>query len=651
MRQHSPRAFSAKQRNSDPKFPYVPLLIVCLSLPCSAAPPTQAGSPLESARIREIALLLPAKPAGFGSPISDRVTWESLARNPTFAQVISNAEGMLSKPVPALPDDLYLDYSRTGNRDRCQKVLFERAGRLSTLALAEALEQRGRFIQPLKETISALCLERTWVYPAHDGKLNNFYGRTVEMDLRATAVAWDLATVDHLLGDKLAPETRRLIRENVSRRVLQPFRDMVEQRRPEIYWMRATHNWNAVCLAGVTGAALALLDDPQERAWHIAAAEYYIRFFLSGFTPDGYCSEGVGYWNYGFGHFIMLGEAIRQATTNRVDLLADPGAFQPALYSLHAEILNGIFPTISDCHPGSRPDPQMVRYICERFGLDRPAADQADFVKVSGGLVPTLMFSFLPSRLPVIHRGTVVAESPLRTWFKDGGVLICRSTAGATFPFGAVLKGGNNAEHHNHNDVGSFSIVAGKAMVICDPGSEVYTARTFSSHRYDSKVLSSYGHAVPRVAGQLQHAGADARAIVLRADFTDQADTLALDLRSAYKVPELEKLERTFVFQREDQTTLSVRDEVSFTAPSSFETALITWGKWKNISPTELQIEDEGGAVRVRIDTGGKAFEMQSETLDEDVPTKKKPVRISIALKSPVKGAMVTMTFRAVATK
>jgi len=30
-----------------------------------------------------------------------------------------------------------------------------------------------------------------------------------------------------------------------------------------------------------------------------AAAEKYVENFLAGFTPDGYCSEGLGYWNYG----------------------------------------------------------------------------------------------------------------------------------------------------------------------------------------------------------------------------------------------------------------------------------------------------------------------------------------------------------------
>jgi hypothetical protein len=204
---------------------------------------------IDPARVQQIAGWLPPKAAGFGWPISDRAVWAGLAQNPTFASVVSNAQVYVKEGVPALPDELYLDYSKTGNRDRCQKVQFARSARLVAFTLAECFENKERFLRPLTETIEAVCQERTWVYPAHDGKLNNFYGRTVEMDLRATAVAWELGMVDYLLADKLASATRQLIRENVQRRVLQPYRDMVEGRRPEIHWLRATHNWNAVCPA------------------------------------------------------------------------------------------------------------------------------------------------------------------------------------------------------------------------------------------------------------------------------------------------------------------------------------------------------------------------------------------------------------------
>jgi hypothetical protein len=177
---------------------------------------------IEAARIRTIAATLPQIPAGLGRPATDRAAWAAHTNSPELAGVMESAEKFSKQPLSALPDDLYLDYSRTGNRNRGQAVMFERNNRITALTLAECVEHRGRFVPALVETIRALCAERTWMYPAHDGKLNNFYGRTVDIDLRVAAVAWELATADYLLQDELPEEVRQLIRDNVRRRVLQP---------------------------------------------------------------------------------------------------------------------------------------------------------------------------------------------------------------------------------------------------------------------------------------------------------------------------------------------------------------------------------------------------------------------------------------------
>jgi hypothetical protein len=626
--------------------PVVPLTIgTLLAFACcrDTQAATAANIVIPPARVAEIAAMLPAKPAGFGRPISDRTAWEKIAKLPTFADTVAKVEKAAAAKLLPQPDELFLDYSRTGNRDHWQEVAFNRRGRVAAFTLAECFENRGRFLPPLEETISALCAEKTWVYPAHDGQLDNFNGRTTVPDLGAVFVAMELADADYVLGDRLRLETRRLIRENVRRRVLGPFRDMVEGRQTQAFWMRATHNWNAVCVGSITAAALALEDTPADRAFYLAAAERYIRFFLAGFTPDGYCSEGIGYWNYGFGHYILLSEAVRQATGGKLDLMADAAATQPALFCVRSEILNGIYPTIADCHPGEQPNAQFLSYVCRRFDLDLPADRAKPLAGYNRGLGTTLMLSFLEEPLPVAQRTDSARSSPLRTWFSDGGVLICRPAAGAPAKFAAALKGGHNAENHNHNDVGSFSVVAGKAMVICDPGGEVYTARTFGSRRYDSKVLNSWGHAVPVIAGQLQKTGADARARVLKTEFTEAQDTLALDIRSAYQVKELEKLERTFEFRRGTAPSLTVRDEVAFSQPQSLESALITWGKWEQTGERELVIRDGDDAVRVTIDTGGQAFRIKGETIDENVSSKRKPVRIGIALEAAVPKAVVTL--------
>ena len=598
-----------------------------------------AAEAIDAARIKEIAAMLPAQPAGIGRPISDRAAWKKLAQRPWTAETLKAAEAAAATE-PANPDELYLDYSKTGNRDRWQKVAFAQRTRLTALVLAEGIENKGRFLPAIEKTIAAICKERTWVFSAHDGRLVNWNGTLVEIDLGAAMTAWDMATFSQILGDKLAPETRQLVSREVERRVLTPFRDMVQGRRGNAGWMTVTNNWNAVCLAGVTGAALATIEKPEDRALYVAAAEHYIRYFLKGFTPDGYCSEGLGYWNYGFGNFVMLAETVRQSTGGKLDLMALPQAAGPSMFALQSEIISDIYPSIADCAPGTLPSAPLVAYVSRRFGLGNPPAG---FEKPSRVGYYTIFYEFLPADLPPVTSAKIKPTVGLRTWFADGGVLICRPDAAAG-AFAACLKGGHNAEHHNHNDVGSFSVISGKTLLICDPGSEIYTARTFSGKRYDSDVLNSFGHAVPVVAGKLQRPGADARAKILRDEMTDAQDTLAMDIASAYPVPALKRLERTFTYRRGNAPSLVVRDDVEFAKPDGFETALVTWGKWEKLSETEFRISEGGDAIRVAIDTGGRPFEITDNVLEADVHTKTHAHRVGIALKSPVDKASVTLT-------
>lgn len=87
------------------------------------------------------------------------------------------------------------------------------------------MENQGCFLAPLEEIIAAVCEEKTWVLPVHDRALDNLKGRNVTIDLGSSALAWEIATADALIGDKLSPETHRLIRENLERRNFAPFRN------------------------------------------------------------------------------------------------------------------------------------------------------------------------------------------------------------------------------------------------------------------------------------------------------------------------------------------------------------------------------------------------------------------------------------------
>jgi hypothetical protein len=407
--------------------------------------------------------------------------------------------------------------------------------------------------------------------------------------------------------------------------------------------LTTTSNWNAVCLAGVTGTALPLVESRADRALFVAAAEAYSQNFLRGFTPDGYCTEGLGYWNYGFGHYLLLAETIHQTTAGRLDLLARPEVRAPATFPCRIEILEGAYPAFADCSVTAKPDARAMHMISRRFGLGLRRWDEVDTAAPHGALFEVMVCSFPNSVSALPPAAASTARPDIRSWFDQAGILVCRPAAESACRLAVALKGGHNAEHHNHNDLGAYVVVVGNKPVLVDPGTEVYTARTFSNRRYESKVLNSYGHPVPVIGGKLQRPGAEARAKVLRSEFSEMTDVLALELSSAYDVPELRRLVRTFVYSRTGAGSLTVTDDCDCAAPQAIGTALITFADCKTLGPGVLKIGDDKAAVRVEIEAAGLEFEVQTEELREDTRTPRLPTRIGMDLKQPVRTAAVTV--------
>ncbi|MDH7570579.1 MAG: hypothetical protein QHJ73_13440, partial [Armatimonadota bacterium] len=166
--------------------PYLFLAIAPLVLPACTAAPEKA---VDDARAAEIAAMLPEHPAGVGRPAADRAFWNRLAALPEYRALVARAERLLTEPLPPYDEELYLEFSRNGNRTRYQNAEGRRRGRLTPLVLAECVENKGRFVKAFEELVESLAAERTWVLPAHDARLTNFHGTAIDIDLASSALA------------------------------------------------------------------------------------------------------------------------------------------------------------------------------------------------------------------------------------------------------------------------------------------------------------------------------------------------------------------------------------------------------------------------------------------------------------------------------
>jgi hypothetical protein len=609
------------------------LLLTFTVLPDSNAARPAAGLP-DTNRVATLTTLVGPSPFALGPTLSDRAAWEKLAALDASKYAVTAAAKLLKSPLPDTTDDLYLEFSRIGNRGRYQGVYGERINRLLPFTIAECVENQGRYLPALESLITSLCAQKSWVLPAHDSGLAVFQGKTQNPDLVSTELAFELANTLHLLGDKLTPATRDLALKNIRRRVVDPFMEMISGRsKARSWWLTTDNNWNSVCLANSVGAALAVLPSREERGLAAAAGEYYVRNYLAGYGPDGYCVEGLGYWNYGFSRFVRLADLLDQATGGRVDLFNGDLVRQIALFPTRLELQQGIYPAYGDCGVGSRPSSPIMAYVNRRLRLGLPpAASKRGFG--ADRLADFFQFSALA---PV---EVTPPNAPLRHWFENAEVLTERPAPGGRLA--VSLKGGHGGVNHGHADLGSFVLAVGKEPILLDPGPENYSRRTFSKERWVSKVLNSYGHPVPLVNGVLQTPTSAAVARITTRLFGEKNDVLALDLRSAYAVPGLQKMDRTFTYSRVGAGALTIRDDVRLATPGTFGTALITFGSWKQTAPDTLVISQGGESVTVKIQASGAPFEVKAEPIIEDLPHKRKPTRLGITLTAPVTAGVIT---------
>ena len=61
------------------------------------------------------------------------------------------------------------------------------------------------------------------------------------------------------------------------------------------------------------------LSTQSDRNLFIQKAFAGSQYFLNGFRPDGYYSEGIGYFNYGFGNFMTMRQIVLEATNGMTD--------------------------------------------------------------------------------------------------------------------------------------------------------------------------------------------------------------------------------------------------------------------------------------------------------------------------------------------
>ena len=607
-------------------------------------------------RVAAYAKLLPKDNFGFAPIVTDRKAWEIWQNDPFGQQILKQARELAAQPTPKLDDDAFNRCLDEDSVTEINQLLPEVRTRNTTFLLAEAIFDEGEFLDIIEKDARSLGQLGTWIHPGNDLERKNLNGETHDNDLGSCHTAVNFAHYHHILGPRLSDDFRAYLSEEVNRRVFNPLRSRIEAGRDIDWWLIVKHNWNPVCLSCYVHAAAAMLPRIEDRAWWFAFAEMHTYNFTDGFADDGLCTEGVGYWGYGVSHYFSLAEIIRQGTANVVDMLDTPKSRRIARFPDRSEIQPGLWPAFCDCFLDAKPMEWARMWLDNRVDshpdeLTEPAPADFDALaemkhQFTDGIF-MWMFRTRAPRQPLRRR----TSTELRDFFAPSHFLICRSAETTKRKFAATFLGGNNGVNHNHNDLGTFTVILDGKSLIYDPGLEVYSMRTFSKQRYESELLNSYGHPVPRVGGQLQQEGPTHQAPTLLTEFSDEVDRMILDLRGAYNCPTLRKLEREFIFDRRGDGSLTITDTVEFSEPTDYESALITPGK-VTVTDSGLRFSEGDTAIIIDYSTSSETLSVVSQntikeqSIYQDKSTPPPAHRVALSCSSPVTTATIRTVIR-----
>jgi hypothetical protein len=480
-----------------------------------------------------------------GARFEDRDAWQGVA-DELKIHVLKDAEAASGRSWSVIRAQDYRQFSINGNRADFEALYFSRRRMLNDLVLGELVEGKGRFLSSVVDGVMLICEESGWPLPAHNSyerggvrhPLPNV-GRPV-IDLFAAETGALLATVAALLGgrlDQISPIIRRRIEHEVHVRILEPYLGT------HFWWMgngaERMNNWTAWITQNVLLSTFSLDTDDALKRRVVEKALGSLDCFIKDYAEDGACEEGVVYYRHAalclFGTMTILDKVAPGCMSA---LWSKPKIRNMAEYILNMHVDGRYYFNFADS--AAVIDPCTVREYL--FGKAVGSDALASFAARDRA---TNTAPHLPDEWNLWYR---VQELLTKVPLPEAEVLLAMD---ASYPgiglhiarddrFALAVKGGSNGESHNHNDVGSVTLYKDGQPFLIDVGVETYTARTFSSRRYEIWTMQSAFHNLPTFGGVMQSDGAAFAARDMRAEFSPETAEISLDIAPAY--PEAARL-------------------------------------------------------------------------------------------------------------
>lgn len=450
-----------------------------------------------------------------------------------ISELRSEYEDIKNKPLPELTEDLFFQYRQTGNRINYETEYFLKRKFLRDFALTAWLHKDKEAAARLEDTIISICGERTWALPAH---ITDKEPEEITVDLFAAETAQALAEIVSLLSDMISERTALLCAGEVKKRVLNPYMN----RKERYGWENSKSNWAAVCGGCVGMAAIYLIEDGEHIERIAKELKCVFESYFGSFTEDGACSEGLYYWNYGMMYFTAFADLYRQRAGKTFSI--DPALEKKAAaFGAKCCLRNGYTISVSDGGERSRINSGLLHKLHEIYGVNIP---DKEYMAYLGGdecarwCKAVRDVSWYGEGVSLVEEERVIFPSAQWAILRSENICL-------------TFKGGNNGEPHNHNDIGSFTVIKNGEMILCDLGAGEYTAEYFSENRYNVLCTRSMGHSVPLFDGAEQETGE----MFCARGFSASERKAGADIAGAYKSDKIKQCKRE-VYCSEDEATL-----------------------------------------------------------------------------------------------
>jgi hypothetical protein len=540
---------------------------------------------------------------------TDRAGWDKLSGNFRDAQ-IREGERYLDYDWKTVKATDYLEFERSGSRTVMETPFGTNSSALSALVMAELAEGKGRFMDQIINGVWVFNEMTSWALSAHLGAYQTSkralpdYTQHV-IDLTSGDLGSLLAWVHYFFKDsfdKVDPIIATRLKATLQERILDTY-----MQRSDFWWQAfnlkpsgLVNNWNPWCNSNVLICFLLLEEDPQKLAAGVHRTMVSTDEFINYTHSDGACEEGPSYWGHAAGKLYDYLQILSYATDGKVSVFDKPIIRNMGEYIAKSYVGDGWVVNFADASAkGGGHAGLIFRYgeavdseMMERF---------AAYLHQKTETPPLLGGRDLFRNLEEMKNyNTLTATSPglpdyTSAWYPE--TEFCYMKAADVFFAG---KGGFNAESHNHNDMGTFSLYIHETPVFIDAGVGTYTRQTFSSERYSIWTMQSNYHNLPMINGKPQAFGSQYRSRAV--EFDPAKQLFSLDIAGAY--PEdgaVQTWKRSY--QLEKDGSLKIKDDYVLRetqAPNQLN--FMVWQK-PDISQTgRVDINVDGKTVSLSYD-------------------------------------------------